>query len=60
MNYIEIKNYLFKIKEVDISENNKSLNFNNQTSNLKEHPLKSLRIKVKEHPSKILIVESQG
>jgi hypothetical protein len=31
MNYIEIKNYLFKRKEVDISENNKSLNFNNES-----------------------------
>jgi hypothetical protein len=35
------------------------LNFNDETSNVKKHPLKSLRVEHKEHPSKILIVESQ-
>jgi len=35
------------------------LNFNNETSNLKEYHLEFLKIKVKEHPFKILTVESQ-
>jgi hypothetical protein len=35
------------------------LNFNAETSNLKERPLKSQRIEVEEHPYESLIVESQ-
>ena len=53
---VKIKNYLFKRKEVDILKSKTPLEFNNETSNLKECPLKSLRIAAKEHHSKILVV----
>jgi hypothetical protein len=36
-------------KDVDISKSNTSLNFNDETSNLKNYPLKSLRVEAKKH-----------
>jgi hypothetical protein len=48
-----------KRKEVDVPESNPPLNFNVETSNLKERLLKSQRVEVKEHPYESLIVEAQ-
>jgi hypothetical protein len=54
MNNVEIKNYRLKRKEVDIPKSNTPLNFNDETSNLKEcHPLKSLRVEAEEHLLKL-------
>jgi hypothetical protein len=53
---VKIKNYLFKRKEFDIPKSNIPLDFNDKTSNLTECSLKSLRVAVKEHHSKILVV----
>jgi hypothetical protein len=60
MNYVKIKNYQIKRKEANIPKSNTLLDFNDETSNLKERSLKSLRTKVEEHHSKTLIVESLG
>jgi hypothetical protein len=49
----------FKRKEVDVPKSNPPLNFNAETSNLKECPLKSQRVEVEEHPYKSLIVKAQ-
>jgi hypothetical protein len=60
MNHVKMKNCRFKRKEVDIPGSNTLLNFNNETSNLKERLLQYLRIVVEEQHSKTLIVKSQG
>jgi hypothetical protein len=61
MNHVEIKNYRFKRKEVDISKSNTSFNFlNDETPNLKERLLKSLRVEIEEHPAKFIILKSYG
>jgi hypothetical protein len=50
MNHVKIKNYQIKRKEAEIPESNYTLlNFNDETSNLKECHLKSLITKVEEH-----------
>jgi hypothetical protein len=49
----------FKRKEVDVPKSNPPLNFNAETSNFKERPLKSQRVEVEEHSYESLIVEAQ-
>jgi hypothetical protein len=49
----------FKRKEVDVPESNIPLDFNAETSNLKERPLKSQRVEAEEHPYESLSVETQ-
>jgi hypothetical protein len=48
-----------KEKEVDVPESNPPLNFNAETSNLKEHLLIPQMIEVEEHPYEYLIVKTQ-
>jgi hypothetical protein len=49
MNNVEIKNYRLKRKKVDIPRSKTLLDFNDEISNLKECPLKFVRVEAEEH-----------
>jgi hypothetical protein len=59
MSKFKIIEPFFKRKDVDVLESNTPLDFNAETSNLKERLLNFQMVEVEEHPFESLIVETQ-